>query len=349
MGGMSAEDLFSQLFGNAFGGGGGHGRQRSSGPRRGKDMVYPLKVALEDLYNGKTSKLSLQKNVICAKCNGKGGKDGSVKSCTTCHGRGVRVVLRQMGPMVQQMQMQCDDCDGRGEIIDPKDRCKDCHGKKVVTEKKVLEVFVEKGMQDGEKITFSGESDQAPNVIPGDVVIVLQQTPHPHFKRSGKDLYHEAKIDLLTALAGGEFHVKQLDGRSLKVQIKPGHVVKPGSVKIVQNEGMPEIKRPFDKGNLYIKFDLIFPDSNWTTSEKTAELANILPPRRTIKHNELGKVVDVVEVMDAPDSDNRAYRGAKNTHGHGHRHGHNDSDGDYMEEEEPGNGGGGPNVQCAQQ
>jgi DnaJ-class molecular chaperone len=101
MGGMDAEDLFSQLFGGGFGGGGRRGPQ---GPRRGKDMVHALKVSLEDLYNGKTSKLALQKHILCPKCEGRGGKEGSVHKCKTCNGQGIRLVTRQMGPMIQQMQ-----------------------------------------------------------------------------------------------------------------------------------------------------------------------------------------------------------------------------------------------------
>lgn len=73
----------SQFFGGGFGGGGaGGGGRRPQGPRRGKDMAHNLKVSLEDLYKGKVSKLALQKQVICVKCEGKGGKDGAVKSCT---------------------------------------------------------------------------------------------------------------------------------------------------------------------------------------------------------------------------------------------------------------------------
>lgn len=37
-------------------------------------MVHQLGVSLEDLYNGITRKLALQKNVICAKCEGKKNK-----------------------------------------------------------------------------------------------------------------------------------------------------------------------------------------------------------------------------------------------------------------------------------
>lgn len=37
----------------------------------GKNVVHQLGVTLEELYNGSTRKLGLQKNVICEKCEGK--------------------------------------------------------------------------------------------------------------------------------------------------------------------------------------------------------------------------------------------------------------------------------------
>lgn len=48
-----------------------------------------------------------------------------------------------------------------GESINEKDKCQQCKGKKVTQEKKVLEVHVEKGMQNGQKITFEGQADEA--------------------------------------------------------------------------------------------------------------------------------------------------------------------------------------------
>jgi DnaJ-class molecular chaperone len=46
---------------------------------------------------------------------------------------------------IQQMQSVCSECEGQGEQINPKDRCKECHGRKIVRERKVLEVHVDKG------------------------------------------------------------------------------------------------------------------------------------------------------------------------------------------------------------
>ena len=229
MGGMDPQDLFSQLFGGGGGGFfGGGGRQRPSGPRKGKDLVHKIKVSLEDVYKGKTSKLALQKHVLCGKCNGKGGKEGAVKTCQSCGGQGVKLTMRQMGPMIQQFQSQCNECNGEGQIINAKDRCKTCHGKKVNNERKVLEVNIDKGMKDGQHVTFQGEADQAPGMIAGDVIIVIEEKEHPRFKRKGDDLYMEQSVDLLTALAGGKFAVEHLDDRHLMVDIVPGEIIKPG-------------------------------------------------------------------------------------------------------------------------
>lgn len=295
---MSAQDIFEHFFGNAgtsfFG-----GSTRSSGPRKGKDVVHALKVSLEDLYNGRTSKLALKKTILCTKCDGKGGKDGAVRECSTCNGTGRKVTIRQMGMMIQQMQTVCHDCDGTGESINQKDRCKNCLGKKVVEERKVLEVFIDKGMTHKQEIRFAGEGDQSPGVIPGDIMIVLDEKPHDHFVRKGADLYYKAHISLLTALSGGSFYITHLDNRVLHVNVLPGESIRPDQIKQITGEGMPTYKRPFDKGNLYIQFDIEFPKPNWTTPDKIKQLESILPSRKVESKTSDDSMIEDVVLMDA--------------------------------------------------
>jgi DnaJ family protein A protein 2 len=276
MGGMDPQDLFSQLFGGGGGGFFGGGGGRSQGPRRTKDLVHRINVSLEDLYKGKTTKLALTRNIICDKCSGKGGKEGAVRTCTGCSGRGVRVTLRQMGPMIQQMQSPCDECSGTGEVINHKDKCKTCNGRKVVSEKKIMEVHIDKGMKGGQTITFNGESDQAPGVTPGDVIIEINEKPHERFRRQNDDLFHETSIDLLTALGGGQFAIKHLDDRILIVDVVPGEVIKHGDVKVIHNQGMPGL-RHHNPGDLFVKLNVNFPEKIDPAVIPLLEQA--LPPR----------------------------------------------------------------------
>lgn len=228
-GGMNPEDLFAQWFGggSAFGGMFGGG-MRDTGPKKARTIHHVHKVSLEDIYRGKISKLALQKSIICPACDGRGGKEGAVKTCTGCNGAGMKTMMRQMGPMIQRFQTVCPDCQGEGETIRDKDKCKRCLGKKTVVERKVLHVHVDKGVKSGHKIDFRGEGDQMPGIQPGDVQFEIEQKPHPRFQRKDDDLFYHAEIDLLTALAGGVINIEHLDDRWLTVNIFPGEPITPG-------------------------------------------------------------------------------------------------------------------------
>lgn len=91
-GGESANDDFlNRMFGGFFNGMGGMGGPSSV--RRPSPEVIQHPVDLADLYNGNieipvTAK-KLQK--LCKECDGRGGKEGAAKQCTTCHGTGTKV------------------------------------------------------------------------------------------------------------------------------------------------------------------------------------------------------------------------------------------------------------------
>lgn len=228
---MNAEDLFSQFFGGGGLGSMFGGQMRNQGPPKSKTIHHTQFVTLEDIYNGKVSKLALQKSVICSDCDGLGGKAGAVKTCTGCNGAGMKTMMRQMGPMIQRFQTVCPDCKGEGEIIREKDKCKKCGGRKTNIVRKVLYLHVDKGVPNGHKVEFRGEGDQMPGVQPGDVQFEIKQKEHLHLVRNGDDLVYKAKIHLYTAIAGGWFWVQHLDApipRYLKVHISPGEVIAPG-------------------------------------------------------------------------------------------------------------------------
>jgi len=273
-GGGGGMDIFD-IFGGGFGGRGGRGQR----VRKGEDVVFPLKVTLEDLYNGCAKKLRLTKNVICQPCGGKGGKGGKDATCRGCKGQGVKMVIRQIGPgMIQQAQVACPECKGAGSVIADKDKCPSCHGDKTVKEKKTLEVHINKGMRHGEKLVFKGEADEAPEQTPGDVVVVLQQSEHASFKRDGSNLFFKHSLTLLEALTGFSFPIHHLDGRTLLVKSEAGGVVKPGDVKALREEGMPMSKNPYVRGNLYVEFDVVFPTAAQLSDASKKVLKQVLPP-----------------------------------------------------------------------
>lgn len=338
----SAHDIFEQFFGGSFGnffGGGGGPR----GPRRTEDIVHEIQASLEDLYRGKTTKLSVTRNVICSVCTGAGTKSGGTAGkCKTCEGRGIRVIIKQLGPgMIQQMQTVCNDCGGKGEMIKEEDKCKECKGKKVVKEKKILNVYIDKGMRHGQKIVFSGESDEAPGQEPGDIIFVVLEKKHELFKRNGNDLYMEVTIPLIEALGGFTMHIKHLDDRVLVVKAEKGDIITPGEVRTIQGEGMPMHKRPMENGNLYIQFNVEFPKPGSLNPTQIQQLEKVLPPRRPAPKSSPGEELEEVQLTKVSGSGG-APRGGPGGPPFGASRHADDSD------DEEGHGGG-QRVQCAQQ
>jgi DnaJ family protein A protein 2 len=315
------------------------GRQKRGGKKtqkKGESATRAFDVSLEDLYNGKNIKLALTKNVLCFTCKGKGSENpGVTVTCKTCRGNGIVVKMQRLGPgMMQQVQTHCPDCRGTGESISDADRCKTCVGRKVTEDKKVLEVHIEKGMMNNQKITFRGESDQAPDTDPGDVVIVLRESPHRTFKRDGSHLYVEKKISLKEALCGFQIQIEHFNKRVVTVRSNPGeNIIGQGQIMKIPEEGMPVYKKPYIKGNLYIKFEVVFPRPGQLTAPEIKALTSTLPgpalPSVTSPDCLKIEQFDPNEVDPAKRSDKQAYE-------------------DDDEEARTHHGGGG-GVQCAHQ
>mmetsp|Transcript_12280 Transcript_12280/g.14104 ORF Transcript_12280/g.14104 Transcript_12280/m.14104 type:complete len:411 (+) Transcript_12280:217-1449(+) len=260
-GGRSPDDIFNMFFG-----GGSRRGGRSRGPKKGENAVHALKLSLENLYNGKTVKLSVNRQRV--KYPAGMTAETAVSECKSCNGRGVVVKMHQIGPgMIQQMQQRCSDCGATGKMYK--------EGVKTVKEQKILEVDVDKGMKNGQKIVFSGEADEAPGQLPGDVIFVVKQKEHSVFKRKGADLLMEKEISLRQALTGFEFPLKHLDDKKLVIKCKPGEINGANSLKAVSDAGMPIHKRPFEFGRLFILFRVKFPDALDTSQLKL--LASALP------------------------------------------------------------------------
>lgn len=240
------DDLFRELFGGAFGGGGlggmggmgpfssmggggmgsrygGHFHQQqhyqqpqyhnaSSSLRKQKDTEMPLNLTLEELFTGANKRLKITKNVANA--------------------------------------------DGTTERV-----------------AKVHEVVIKPGYKAGTKIRFNGAGSEAPGMQPGDVVFTIHEKEHDRFKRNGDDLELTIKLPLVDSLTGSQITIPSIDGKSYRLDIP--EIVTPKTVKTISDAGMPISKRPGSRGSLKVKFDIIFP--MFLEREKRDQLRHILP------------------------------------------------------------------------
>ncbi|KAJ2791295.1 Molecular chaperone (DnaJ super) [Coemansia linderi] len=134
----------------------------------------------------------------------------------------------------------------------------------VSTSEKVLQVDVKPGWKAGTKIRFQKEGDDMGHGAQ-DIVFVLEEKPHPLFKRDGDDLKVDMTLTLEEALCGFKKPVQLLSGKT--IQVSNTSVVKPGQISRMAGYGMRVSRQPNGYGALVITYKIQFPTS-LTPSQK---------------------------------------------------------------------------------
>lgn len=111
-----------------------------------------------------------------------------------------------------------------------------------------LNIKIPKGIQDGAKLRVSGRGAPSRFGGPaGDLYVVIQQAPHPDFRRVGDDLETDVELKISEALLGTSREVATPEGPK-KVKIPEG--VAPGTKIRLKGMGFP-LQGTDDRGDLY--------------------------------------------------------------------------------------------------
>jgi DnaJ family protein A protein 2 len=253
--------MFGGMFGGGFPGGmqgggmpfpffnGGNGAPQMKAAR-GPNKIHEIGLSLADLYSGKTFKLNMKRDTLCGRCAGRGGT--RVENCGQCGGRGFRMRGVQMGPIMSMSQEPCGACGQSGQRV--LEECKDCRGKKTVERESVLDVTVEPGMQDGDRITFVGQCSESPLFEkPGDVILIVRAatTDSDEWIRRGADLIYTIEFSLAEMLLGWNRTILgHPSGKPLELAWTGG-ALREGEVLLLAGLGMPQRGRG-EKGVLRI-------------------------------------------------------------------------------------------------
>ncbi|KAI0431859.1 hypothetical protein F5Y09DRAFT_354522 [Xylaria sp. FL1042] len=142
---------------------------------------------------------------------------------------------------------------------------------KRTTSDQVLEVPIKPGLKKGSKIKFKGVGDQEEGGKQ-DLHFIVEEKPHPLFVRDGDDLIHTVDLDLKEALTGWKRTVTTIDGKQLNLE--KGGPTAPGMSDSYPGLGMPISKKPNERGNFIIKYNVKFPTT--LTPRQKQQLKEIL-------------------------------------------------------------------------
>jgi molecular chaperone DnaJ len=264
--GMNMDDIFSQ-FGDIFGGFGG---QRSSSGRRvnrGTNLRIKVKLNLDEIAKGVEKKIKVNKYISCQSCSGSGASGGGAfHSCSTCHGSGqvTRVVNTILGQM--QTASTCPACGGEGQII--RDKCKTCFGDGIIRGEETISIKIPPGVSEGVQLSMSGKGNAAARGgIPGDLLIIIEEQPHPQFKREGVNLHYEHFLSFPEACLGTQAEIPTLEGKA-KIKVDAGTT--PGKILRLRNKGLPGLNS-YEKGDLLVHLNVWIPKNLSKEEKKTLE------------------------------------------------------------------------------
>ncbi len=239
-------DGFEELFGQ----GGGRGGRRVA---RGDDLQVHLKLTLEEIAEGVEKKIRVRHLKACDTCEGKGGKGET--QCTQCHGRGqVRHVQQSIfGQFVNIAP--CPRCSGEGAVV--KEPCETCKGEGRVSETETISVRVPAGVSSGNFIPLRGMGDAGPRGgPPGDLIVGIEEKPHPVFDRDGDDLHFEMPVSFVVMAQGGKVEVPGLQGTPASVSVSAG--TQSGHVVRVKGRGLPRLRG--GQGDLFARLIVWVPE-----------------------------------------------------------------------------------------
>ena len=120
-----------------------------------------------------------------------------------------------------------------------------------------IEVTIPPGVDTGSRVRIAEKGGRGIGGGPsGHLYLRISVLPNNAFERKGNDLYSEVPIDLYTAILGGEVSVRTLEGQAM-LKIPPE--TQSGKRFRLKGLGMPELKNPKAKGDLYAEVKIVVP------------------------------------------------------------------------------------------
>jgi len=113
-----------------------------------------------------------------------------------------------------------------------------------------IEVRIPAGVKTGSKVRVAGGAGTS------DLYLLIEVADDPRFERDGDDLRAHVDLPVFTAILGGEAEVVTMTGK-VKLSIPPG--TQPEQVFRIAGRGMPHIKDPSKRGDLYVRVRVRIP------------------------------------------------------------------------------------------
>ncbi len=242
-------DIFSEVFGFET-------ATRKRDLKRGKDLEVDIEIPLESVLKSTEKEISLDKMVVCSRCQGTGAEPGTARNeCFSCRGTGeVQQIRRTVFGSFTRIAV-CPECGGEGSK--PAKPCNVCGGEGRIKKEEKIKISIPAGVDSNQVIKVAGRGEAGrKGGKAGDLYLRIFVREHPVFTRKGDDLYASLTITFSQAALGDEIEVPTLEGTKILLKVPAG--VEPGKVFRITGRGTPRFSG-YGRGNLYVKLILKTP------------------------------------------------------------------------------------------
>ena len=135
---------------------------------------------------------------------------------------------------------------------------------------RTITVKIPAGVDSGSRVRVAGEG--APGIgggRKGDLYLVIRVAPNARFERRGDDLYLKTQTDLYTMLLGGEIRVPVMGSKTVTLNVPAG--TQNGKTFRISGQGMPRLRAPTTRGDLYVALDTVLPTTLSTKERALVE------------------------------------------------------------------------------
>lgn len=252
-GAANFRDIFSEIFSNVR----PQNNQARHQPTRGGDLEYALSLTFEQAMQGVTKTIEVDRNEVCAACQGLGETNNLTVACSSCNGTGQQT--RRIGGV-----SKCPSCSGSGKVAAP---CSTCKGAGVVPKRESIAAKIPAGVDRGSRVRVPGKGHAG--VLggqPGDLYIITNVSDHQYFKRQGDNIYCTIPITVPEAALGAKIEVPTVDGKAL-LKVPAG--TQSGQRFRLRERGAPSLRGGGIRGDQFVEVKITLPA---VISEETKEM-----------------------------------------------------------------------------
>lgn len=256
-------EMFEEMFGF-----GGMRAGRKKDLKKGKDIEIEIEIPLETTLLGREEEISLYKQILCSRCQGKGAEPGTpINECFSCRGTGeVQQIHKTFFGAVTRYTV-CPECGGEG--YKPDKPCNVCKGEGRIKWEDKVKIFIPAGVDTNQVIKFAGLGEAGrKGGNPGDLYARIFVKKHPIFKRKGDDLFIAREISFSQAALGDEVEISTLDRTKILLKIPQG--TETGKVLRISGKGTPHFQG-YGRGNMYVELIIRTPKKLTKKQEELLE------------------------------------------------------------------------------